>query len=440
MRTGTGRATFHSVCYIQGHAPALRVSLVSPARTGLLAFAVTSAWFFVLSGLLGTVPGEPVGSRIDAYFQNDAGGRIADAATGAFGRAVIIHPLYYFVFTLPISKLAWLLSGWCSPELTALYACRLFSAIAVGVGVGRLCAALVRFGVSPLRLALVGPLFLLGTAQTLTALPDHFALSAGLLCYAFAVFLDDRTGHGQRARLKLIVLTFLAWGITVTNGVFPAALLGWRWVDGRRSLPRWVLFASAGVVLLGVAFAAWVASFDPRDHSNPLVWRVRGYLTGRLLNDPAGAAARALRGLTDSAVGPTPAIDNNNFDKTPMLTYEPTYAEYRAWPFDAVQGTSAAVWLALLGIAVALAVRNERSRWPAVVLLGWVGGCLGFHLLWGDEFFLYAPHYSWALAAVVALGVRSLPAWMLAPPVAAVAVGQVWTLLRIRERLAELPF
>lgn len=412
---------------------------MSPARTGQIAFAVTAVWFFVLSGLLGAVPNEPVGTRIDAYFQVDAGGRIADAATGAFGRAVVVHPLFYFVFTLPISKLAWLLSGWFPPELTALYACRWYAAIAVGIGVGRLSAALVRFGVTPLRVALVGPLFLLGTSQTTTALPDHFAPSVGLLCYAFAVFLDDRSGHGHRTRLKLAVLTFLAWGITVTNGIFPAALLAWRWADGRRSLPRWVLYAAGAVVLLGGAFAVWVAGFDPRDHSNPLVWRVRGYLTGRLLNDPAGAAARTLRGLTDVAVGPTPAIDTNNYDKTPMLTYEPTHSAYRAWPFDAVQGTSAAVWLALLGVAVVLALRDERSRWPAVVLLGWTGGSLGFHLLWGDEFFLYTQHHAWALATLVAMGLRSVPPWALVAPVAAIAVGQVWTLMRIREKLAELP-
>lgn len=412
---------------------------MSPAHTGQLAFAVTSVWFFVLSGLLGAVPGETVGTRIDAYFQVDAGGRITDAATGAYGRAVVVHPIFYFVFTLPISQLAWLLSGVLPPEWTALYACRCYAALAVGIGVGRLCAALVRCGVSPLRLALVGPLFLLGTSQTTTALPDHFALSVGLLCYAFAVFLDDRAGHGHRTGWKLAALTFLAGGVTVTNGIFPAALLAWRWANGR-PLPPWVRYAVAGLTLLGGVFAVWVAGLDPRDHPNPLVWRVRGYLTGHILNDPAGAAARTLRGLTDVAVGPTPAIDTNNFHKTPMLTYEPRHSPYRAWPFDAVQGVSAAVWLLLLGTTMVLALRNERSRWPTVVLLGWISGSLGFHLLWGDEFFLYTQHHAWALATIVALGVRLVPPWALIPPVAVIAVGQVWTLLRIREKLAELPY
>ena len=413
---------------------------MTPARTGLLAFAVTSVWLFVLSGLFGAVPGEPVGTRIDAYFQVDAGGRIADAATGAFGRAVVIHPLFYFVFTLPISKLAVLLSGWFPPELTALYACRWYAALAVGLGVGRLSAALVRFGLSPLRLAIVAPLFLLGTSQTLTALPDHFALSVGLLCYSFAMFLDDRTGHATHTRTKLLVLTALTWGITVTNAVFPAALLVWRWVDVKRSIPRWVLYTAAAGVVAGGAFAVWVAGFDPRDHSNPLVWRVRGYLTGHLVNDSAGAAARTLRGFTDVAVGPTPVLDTNNFDKTPMLTYEPTYAAYRAWPFDAVQGSAAAVWLAAFAAAVGLGLRDARTRRPVVVLLGWVGGNLAFHLMWGDEFFLYTQHYAWTLTVIVALGLRAAPLGALAPAVAAIAVGQVWTLLRIREVLATLPY
>lgn len=413
---------------------------MSARTTGWLAFAITAVWFFALSGLLGTTPTDPVGTRIDAYFQVDAGGRIADAATGAFGRAVVIHPLFYFVFTLPISKLAVLLSGWFPPEITALYACRWYAAITVALGVGRLCTALVRFGVPPVQIAILAPVFLLGTSQTLTVLPDHFALSVGLLCAAFAVFLEDRVKQSQHTRTKLLLLTFLTWGITVTNAIFPAALLAWRWVDERRRVPRWVLYFSAGAFVLVAAFAVWVAGFDPRDHSNPLVWRVRGYLTGRLLEDPAGATARAFRALTDVAVGPTPAVDNNNFDKTPMLTYEPTHSPYLAWPFDAVQGTAAAVWLVLLAAGTILAIRSQKTRWPAVVLLGWIGGNLAFHLMWGDEFFLYTQHFAWAFTVLVILGLHVAPRWMLLPAVMVIGFGQVWTLLCIREKLAELPF
>ena len=43
------------------------------------------------------------------------------------------------------------------------------------------------------------------------------------------------------------------------------------------------------------------------------------------------------------------------------------------------------------------------------------------------------------LTVIVALGLRAAPLWVLAPAVA-IAVGQVWTLLRIREVLATLPF
>ncbi len=410
-----------------------------PARTvGLVAFVLTAGWLFVLSGLLGAVPGEPVGTRIDAYFQHDAGGRIADAATGGGGRGAIIHPLFPFVFTWPVHQLTRLLAGVVSPDLTALYACRVYVAVAVGLGVGHLTAALVRFGVPPLRLAACGPLFLLGTAQTLVALPDHFSLSVALLASSFAVFLDDRTGVGRQTGWKLGVLTLVCGGITVTNAIFPAALLAWRWVAMRGAIPRWVWPAAAVVVAGGVAFGAWVARFDPADHSNPLVWRVRGYLTGRVLDDPAGAAARAFRGITDITVGPTPATDTNNYDRRPMLTYEPTGVAYPAWPYDAVQGVAVGVWLAVLAAAVWGGIRDPHTRWPTVVLLGWAGGNVAFHVLWGDEFFLYTQHHTWAVAAVVPLGLRRVPVWVILPAVAMVAVGQVWTLIRIREVLATL--
>jgi hypothetical protein len=408
-------------------------------RAGLVAFAVTAGWLYALSGLVGCEPGRPVGERIDAYFQNDAGGRIADAVAGTNARAAVVHPLYYFLVTLPVHLLTKVLAGIAAPPVTALHACRAVAAAAAGLGVGRLTAAVVRFGVPPVHLAACAPLFLFGTAQTLAALPDHFALSLGVLTAAFAVFLDDRGGYVRHAGWKLAALAALAGGVTVTNAVFPAGLLAWRWVAARGRVPRWV-WPPVGVgVVAAVAFGWWVSRFDPTDHSNPLVWRVRGYLSGRVLSDPAGAAARAFRGPVDVTVGPTPVVDTNNYHRHPMLTYEPTTGGYPAWPYDRVQGVAAAVWLGLLAGGIPRGLADGRTRWPAAVLLGWAAGNVAFHILWGDEFFLYTPHYSWAVAAVAAVGLRGLPLRATLPAVAVVAVGQVWTLLRIREVLATLP-
>jgi hypothetical protein len=404
----------------------------------MIAAVVTAGWLFALSGWVGAIPGEPVGSRIDAYFQNDAGGRIADAVAGTNARAAVVHPLFFFVFTLPIHLLTKLLAGMIAPEVTALYAGRVYAAVAAGVGIGRLSAALVRAGVSPIRLAMCAPLLLLGTSQTLASLPDHFALSFGVLSAAFGVFLDDRNGFGRHTWWKLVGLTALAGGITVTNVVFPAGLIAWRWVAKRGSIPRWVWPTVAVVLAGGVAFGGWVSRFDPNDHSNPLVWRVRGYLSGRVLNDPGGAAARAFRGFVDVTVGPTPAIDTNNYYKYPMLTYEPTTAAYSAWPYDAVQGIAVGVWLGLLATTIGLAIRDPHTRWPAVVLLGWAGGNVVFHVLWGDEFFLYTPHYSWAVATVAVIGLRQVPVWVTLPAVLVIAVGQGYTLVRIREAVGML--
>lgn len=407
-------------------------------RTGVLAAVISAVSLFVLSGWIETVPGAPVGSRIDAYFQNDAGGRIADTVAGTNARAAVVHPLFFFVFTLPIHLLTKLLTGWIAPEVTALYACRVYAAVAAGVGVGRLTTAVVRTGVSPGRVAVCAPLLLLGTSQTLVSLPDHFALSFGILSAAFGVFLDDRNGFGRHTGWKLIAFTVLAGGITVTNAVFPAGLFVWRWVAQRGSIPKWVWPIVSVMLAGGVAFGWWVSRFDPADNSNPLVWRVRGYLSGRVLNDPNGAAARAFRGFVDVTVGPTPAIDTNNYYKTPMLTYEPTTATYSAWPYDLPQSLGAGAWIGLLALAVVLGVRDERTRWPALVLLGWSAANVVFHVLWGDEFFLYTPHYSWALPTLVLLGTRRLTSWAVLVPVLLITIGQAATLLRLRDAVLSL--
>jgi hypothetical protein len=411
----------------------------SASRTGLFAVIITTSSLFALSGWIGTEPGAPVASRPDAYFQNDAGGRIADTVANSNNRAVVVHPLFYFVFTLPLHLLISAMAGLIPPEISAVYACRIYAAIAAGLGVGRLTAAIVRSGVAPGRVAVFAPLFLCGTSQTLVSLPDHFALSFGILTATFGIFLDECTGVGRNTTMKLIGLTILAGGITVTNVMFPVGLLVARWIARRGAVPKWAWLALAGILVGAGLFGWWISRFDQADKSNPLVWRVRGYLTGRVLSDPGGALARVFRGVVDPAVGPKPAIDDQNYFQLPMLTYEPSHTAYRVWPYNAVQSVGVGAWIGLLLLAVYLTQRDQTTRWPVVLLLGWIGANIVFHVLWGDEFFLYAPHYSWALATVVVLGLRRMAIGAVSLMVLLVVIGQLTTLADLREAVSRLP-
>lgn len=59
-----------------------------------------------------------------------------------------------------------------------------------------------------------------------------------------------------------------------------------------------------------------------------------------------------------------------------------------------------------------------------------------FHNMWGDEFFLFSPHWSWALMLVVLLGSRGLPVWTVAPAALLMLPGQLSTLDAIRRLLS----
>jgi hypothetical protein len=73
-----------------------------------------------------------------------------------------------------------------------------------------------------------------------------------------------------------------------------------------------------------------------------------------------------------------------------------------------------------------------------MVLTLWVLFNALLHNVWGDEFFLYSPHWAWALMAVVMLGVRrAWPGWVVAVTLAIIP-GQLQTISQIRDALATI--
>jgi hypothetical protein len=71
--------------------------------------------------------------------------------------------------------------------------------------------------------------------------------------------------------------------------------------------------------------------------------------------------------------------------------------------------------------------------------MAWIGFNLVFHNLWGDEFFLYSPHWVWALLTLVMLGIGRLRLRFAVPLVAFIVIGQITTLLTIGDMLRQAP-
>jgi hypothetical protein len=416
---------------------------MTPARTGVVAGLTTAVALFTLSGWLGFVPGALAGKRafdgrrVDAVFQADPGFYLDEIVTGKMEAGRGVHPVLHLVWRVPLHHLTRLLAPSVPAETTAIYSGRAYVALACGVGVGLLAAALVRHGVRPSTLLAFSPIWLLATGNVIAAVPDHFGISLGVLAAAFAVFLNGLTGPIRPAVIGLIALTAVAAGVTVTNVLLPVWLLGVLVVVRfRERIRRWHVITVVGVGILVVGAGVSVLLAFP-GVAERFTNRVNQYMNWRLPGHPVEASAYAGRGLIDPVIGPTPTLVAENDQGISMVSYESPPGAYLRWPYDGWQSAAVVTWLTLLGVAAVKLVRTNRPA--AVALGGWAGFNLVFHNFWGDEFFLYNPHYSWALAATVLLGLREVRWPWVAAAAGIIAVGQWHALGRIRDALFTIP-
>ncbi len=398
---------------------------MTPRRAGWLAGLVVAAGFLAVSAALHVRPGHPIAERTDVFFQSDAGGLIRDAVWNRDFRARGTHPLLYPLWTRPLHELARALAPGIEPAATATLLSRLLMALAAGVGVGALAGALVARGL-PIRRALAFALLVvLAHGHTLAAIPDHFGLSVGAIGLAFAIVLSQR---GLRFQvLALAALAPICAGITLTNALLPLGLLAILVVRHRRNSIRRKHVAALLVALVAAAFAARAIAKFPSIEAR-IQERIALYLNLRLVDDPVAALGYSLRGLADTVVAPTPHVATHNLDQRPMLTYEFEEGPRLFWPHDGLQTAGAMLWLALLGWGVRCGWRDPALRPATIGAVGWTLGNAVFHNIWGDEFFLYSPHYALPLLLIAAFGFRTAPGRVFYPWLAVVAAAALHTL------------
>lgn len=405
---------------------------MTPRRLGLMCGALAALGFFAVSSALHVRPGHPMAKRTDVFFQSDAGGLIQDAVLNRNGRARGTHPLVYPLGTRPLHSLCIALAPSVPPDTTAVLASRLLVALAAGVGVGALAGALRANGLSVDRAFAFAALAVVANGHALAAIPDHFGFSVGGIGIAFATVLSNCSD-----RAKLAILAALApvlFGITITNVLLPVGLIGLLVVVRNWHRRRWWHLAGvAGLALTAfVGYRMAMASPSIQERTQE---RITLYLNRRVVDDPVAALGYTVRGLCDSVVAPTPTVSRNNLDRAPMLTYESESGPRPFWPHDGLQTVGALVWLSLLVWGTAIAVRKPTHRLAAVGAIGWVLGNAAFHNYWGDEYFLYTPHYALPLALLAALGYSSIPSKAFYPPLLVVGIAALHTLRIYSERL-----
>jgi hypothetical protein len=378
---------------------------VTPHRFGLVAGLFVFVSFMGISHWLQVRPGWPMATRTDVFFQSDAGGLIHDAILNHNERARGTHPLLYPCWTRPVHALTHLLEGRVPPETTATVASRVLVAGASGLGAGVLFGTLAGLGLARGRLVLALLLFAMANGHTLAAIPDHFGISLGLFCTATALLL--RPMRPRSRWLALAGLGLLLFGITVTNVLYVMLFACAAIIRELQGLRRYA-FLAAGLLALGLAWAGLHYTLKARPEIQKRVdERISLYLNDRIRLQPVAALEYTVRGLTDCMVAPTPHLTTDNLDQRLMLSYEREDAVRDFWPHDLWQTAAALAWFGLVVYGTIVLARTQRLL--AVCLWLWVLGNGAFHNYWGDEYFLYSPHYAFALWLFAAYALQALP-------------------------------
>jgi len=137
-------------------------------------------------------------------------------------------------------------------------------------------------------------------------------------------------------------------------------------------------------------------------------------------------------------IAPPPRIDTNNFYEVPMLTFEARGVEYPLWGYDRLGTVAALAWLTWLGWSLLSLGSSAAGRDLVLPLVLWIAWNSLFHNLWGDEYFLYSPHYGWALGTF-ALMTPAQPISLRLKLVILVAWGQASALQTIQQLAAMIP-
>jgi hypothetical protein len=267
-------------------------------------------------------------------------------------------------------------------------------------------------GLGKTRCVLLFSIYMLFTSSATAVLPEHFAISNGMLSLAFVApfFIGaERIKYGV-----LAALTVLAGGTVITNFAFPLGSLIRFYSASRRF--RWRFTLPAAVA------AAVNAQFYFL--SSSVHYFVTRYLNARLFHAPWRAAEYTLGLVLLPVVGPMPHFNLYWH----MVSFEPLRFGDYSW----IQAIAAAAWLVLLIRSVGKALEEKRLRPEVWMLLGWLAYEALLHNIWGDEFLLYAPNWTWALMALVVLGAPYLSRLFVGSMAGLIAIGQVYTLLAIR--------
>lgn len=393
-----------------------------PYRLAIVVGFASAVWYVLLSGWLGMTPGTVIATRHNVLFSSDSALWAQRMIGDSRPPAHVVHPIETFLWRPACRALQHLLGLFLPLDYAGLLATRLLVAAIAGVGVGFMAFLGLHNGIKTTQLLLLFIMYLLFTCNCTAALPEHFGISNGLLSIAF-VFPIVATSPELKA-IVLAALVVLCGGTTLTNVVFPAVSYFHYCLRSMRT--KIYVATAAAMGGLGIFLFLYVRTWT-------LSHYIAKYSNVRLLHHPLKALLYTVSTLIAPAVGPSPQV--LRLPGWDMVSYEPGLEPFHISYYFGFQAIGAIAWAILLLTCISRGLRDERTRAYMWLPLGWLLFNFVLHNMWGDEFVLYSPHWSWALIGVVILGARDLSRRFIAAIFVPVVASQIWTLFAIKQAL-----
>jgi len=371
----------------------------------LAVFLVAGAWMFVLATWTGFRIGRPVHTRDNLVFDLDVPTVARTLLNEVDPKFKSRHRLARPIWGPVGATLKTVANQFVDAEQARSIAARLLMAVAGGVGFASLWFVAQRRALSfPIRLLLFAMYGVFST-QVLCSVPEFYGISAGLLSLSFAVYCSNLRLPWKVAALA--VLTVVGAGTTTTVGAVAAAglalsiIFAYLPADKAR---KWVVVTTiAGLCLVTVALGALAMGPYRKAIRETAAGKGVGISSHyRILSNPELTPGFALRGLIHPAVGTNPEIYEGP-------TFRPTFNRSIWNQTDRIALAGQIAWLSLLAWGTISSFRNGLQRFESLMLVGWIAANLALHNIWGNEYFLYSPHWAWALFGLVILGANRIP-------------------------------
>lgn len=342
-------------------------------------------WIFWLSGYMAVVNGGVTSLTINVLFNADASlwiDRINKIGKPFWMEFSVSHPFRPFLMGVPARGIAFFCSLFLDHLSAAIVAAKLFNAIFFALSISAVSFLGFFWKINYWKILAVVAFFCLFSSNSVVAAPDHFGVSMSLmLISAVAAVVIQKTSSSLKFQ---VIFSLLIFGVTSTNIVFSILVIVYilnrdSIVDVGGILKKKVVYVSLfSIGILSFSFLFWLT----RGKSSSMILGLTHF---RIFLDPFSAFQYLIAGFVFPVFSPLPTVAEG------LVSFEPI----KIVNLNFLYCFFAMMWIFYLIFFFLKEFKKSKLSVFVLVLFPWILFNIVFHNIWGDEFFLYSPHWSW---------------------------------------------